>query len=103
MILDLNYGGAVVRSLSCKAFWCGDGLTYSHEASSTWHDEHESFSLHLPPRYIYGNISSDNMHLVSLNITNVTFGEVNELGHRDNYLLWVEAYSADGYVRRLHC
>lgn len=95
MILDLNYPGALVRSELCNDYDCGQGFNYSSDASYTYHDEHERFDLHLPAQYVYGNVSKDHMQLVGLNISEVTFGAVDDF-HGENFLYGVMAYYADG-------
>lgn len=96
-ILDLNYPGALVRSEYCTDYDCGEGFNYSSDASCTFHDEDERFLLHLPAQFIYGNVSKDHMQLVGLNISNVTFGAVDDF-HGENFLYSVMAYYADGLV-----
>lgn len=78
MILDLDYGGAVVRSEQCLDYSCERGFNYSSKASSTFHDEQERFLLRLPAQFAYGNVSRDHMQLVALNITDVMFGAVDD-------------------------
>lgn len=98
VLLDLDYGGLIIRAPGCNApyFDCGPGFEYNHSASSTYQDEHERFGLHLPGQFAYGNVSTDYMQLVSLNISNVTFGEVDDFSGENLFLIMLE-YVVDGY------
>ena len=97
MVLDLGYGGAVVRSEDCTDFDCERGFNYSSNASSTFHDENEQFLLHLVAQFIYGNVSRDHMQLAALNITDTTFGAVYDY-YGENWYYDTLAYYTDGYV-----
>ena len=92
MLLDLDFGGAIVRAPECNApyFDCGHGFAYYNNKSSTYQDEHERFGLHLPGQFANGNVSTDCLQLVSLNISNVTFGEVDDFHGENIFLIALE-------------
>ena len=100
MLLDLRFGGLMVRSIDCgnDGPGCGyGGFSYNHTASSTYENGHQRFLVHLPAQYAYGNISRDDVHLVSLALSNLTFGEVDDF-YGDNIYYSALADVADGSV-----
>jgi hypothetical protein len=100
MILDLSYGGLLVRSPDCgwngpEIEGCGGGFAYWSNHSSTYTDKNETFFMQLPAHTAYGRVSKDHVQLVGLNITDVVFGEVDQFSGENFVLLTMEHY-ADG-------
>lgn len=102
LTLDLAYGGAIVRSEMCPVDECGEGLKYSHSASSTYYDEHERFAIGLPLQVACGNVSRDHVQLVDLNITDVIFGAIDDI-HAGSQARTDIALFGDGYRRTTLC
>jgi hypothetical protein len=99
MIIDLSYAGAVVRAPNCTDPFpgCDAGFIYYHNQSSTYRPEYEHFSIPLPGHTLAGTVSTDHMQLIDLNITDVTFGEVDDI-HGENWLIMSMTAHADGYA-----
>lgn len=96
MLLDLSYGGLLVRGPSCDSPYCGHGFEYNHSTSSTYHNSRERFSMHLPAQYVYGNVSRDELQLASLGISNVSLGEVDDF-YGENWIFNFLSEQMDGY------
>ena len=97
MLLDMNFGGLLVRAPHCgEPMGCGHGFEYDQSASSTYKDAEERFMLHLPAQFAYGNVSMDDLHLVSLGIMNMTFGAVDDFYGENLWYYFLEEV-VDGY------
>ncbi|KAL1594427.1 aspartic proteinase precursor [Paraconiothyrium brasiliense] len=81
LLLDLSYGGAVVRSVDCPDHGsfndCGGRpFKYNHSASSTSHDPELRFGVRLAGHTARGSMFNDTMHIVSLQMQNATVGAI---------------------------
>ena len=96
MVLDLDFGGLLVRVPGCgDNFGCGHGFEYNHSMSSTYVGQKERFGMQLPAHRAEGTVSMDSLQLVSLNVSNVTFGEVDDFHGENLWYLMLEEI-ADG-------
>lgn len=97
VILDLAYGGLAVRSVDCDPRDCKIGFTYNGTRSLSNEELDERFCLALPAHTACGNIIRDTLHLISVNIENTTFGDV-DVFYGENIFYYVLAQISDGYV-----
>lgn len=99
LLIDLQYGGAVVRSVDCHNRIpndCGERvLKYNHSASSTSQDLGLRFSLGLAGHTAQGSLFSDTMHILSLELQNATVGAT-DVFYGENILLSMLAEYCDG-------
>lgn len=95
MLLDLTWGGAVTRSTSCGSDCGPRPFMYNSSNSSTSNDLGLNFGL---PLYLYvaqGALFSDDMHLVSLQLPNVTVGALDTF-YGDDWVLNNLGFFCDG-------
>ncbi|KAK7179992.1 hypothetical protein DPSP01_009842 [Paraphaeosphaeria sporulosa] len=102
MLIDLGYGGAVVRSVDCPTHHhlndCGQRVfAYNHSVSSTSNDMGLRFSVGLGGQTAQGSLFGDTMHIVSLQVQNATLGAI-DVFYGENLLLEILAEFCDGAI-----
>ena len=93
--LNMNLNGLYVRSTACSAQDCGRGYTYDPTRSTTRKSLEHRFEVHPKDWTVGGNVSTDTLHLVSIDVNNATFGEVDKY-EGDDLFYYVMEFVADG-------
>lgn len=93
--LNLNLNGLYVRSAACSKQDCGRGYTFDPSRSTTRKSLGHRFEVHPKDWTVGGNVSSDTLHLVSIDIGNATVGEVDKYEGEDLFY-YVMEFIADG-------
>ena len=93
--LNLNLNGLYVRSTACSKQDCGRGYTYDPSRSTTRKSLGHRFEVHPKDWTVGGNVSSDILHLVSIDVNNATVGEIDKYEGEDLFY-YVMEFVADG-------
>jgi hypothetical protein len=93
--LNLNLDGLYVRSTACSKQDCGRGYTYDPSRSTTRKSLGHRFEVHPKDWTVGGNVSSDTLHLVSIDVGNATVGEIDKYEGEDLFY-YVMEFIADG-------
>jgi len=93
--LNLNLNGLYVRSTACSKQDCGRGYTYDPSRSATRKSIGHRFEVHPKDWTVGGNVSSDTLHLVSIDVGNATVGEIDKYEGEDLFY-YVMEFIADG-------
>lgn len=93
--LNMNLNGLYVRSTACSKQDCGRGYTYDPSRSATRKSLGHRFEVHPKDWTVGGNVSSDTLHLVSVDIDNATVGEIDKYEGEDLFY-YVMEFIADG-------
>lgn len=93
--LNPNLNGLYVRSSKCSKRDCGRGFVYDAEKSESRESLERRFEVHPEGWVVGGNVSTDVLRLVSLDVDGVSVGEVDE--YRGEELFWfVLEFVVDG-------
>jgi hypothetical protein len=93
--LNLNLDGLYVRSAACFTQDCGRGYTYDPTRSTTRQSLGHRFEVHPKDWTVGGNVSTDTLHLVSVDVNNATVGEIDKYEGNDLFY-YVMEFVADG-------
>lgn len=93
--LNMNINGLYVRSTACSKQDCGRGYTYDPSRSTTRKSLGHRFEVHPKDWTVGGNVSADTLHLVSVDVGNATFGEIDKYEGEDLFY-YVMEFVADG-------
>lgn len=93
--LNMNLNGLYVRSTACSKQDCGRGYTYDPARSTTRNPLGRRFEVHPKDWTVGGNVSSDTLHLVSVEVNNATVGEIDKYEGEDLFY-YVMEFIADG-------
>lgn len=93
--LNLNLDGLYVRSTACSKQDCGRGYTYDPSRSTTRKSLGHRFEVHPKDWTVGGDVSSDILHLVSIDVKNATVGEIDKY-EGDDLFYYVMEFIADG-------
>lgn len=93
--LNMNLNGLYVRSAACSKQDCGRGYTYDPSRSTTRKSLGHRFEVHPKDWTVGGNVSSDTLHLVSVEVNNATVGEIDKYEGEDLFY-YVMEFIADG-------
>jgi len=93
--LNLNLNGLYVRSTACSKQDCGRGYTFDPSRSKTRKSLGHRFEVHPKDWTVGGNVSSDTLHLVSVDVNNATVGEIDKYEGEDLFY-YVMEFIADG-------
>jgi len=93
--LNLNLNGLYVRSTACSKQDCGRGYTFDPSRSKTRKSLGHRFEVHPKDWTVGGNVSSDILHLVSIDVKNATVGEIDKY-EGDDLFYYVMEFIADG-------
>lgn len=93
--LNMNLNGLYVRSIACSKRDCGRGYTFDPSRSTTRKSLGHRFELRPKDWTVGGNVSSDTLHLVSVDIDNATVGEIDKYEGEDLFY-YVMEFVADG-------
>jgi hypothetical protein len=93
--LNMNLNGIYVRSTACSKQDCGRGYTYDPSRSTTRKSLGHRFEVHPKDWTVGGNVSSDTLHLVSVDVGNATVGEIDRYEGEDLFY-YVMVFIADG-------
>jgi hypothetical protein len=93
--LNMNLNGLYVRSTACATSDCGRGFAYDPKKSTTRKSSGHRFEVHPKGWTVGGNVSTDTLHLVSVDVGNATVGEIDEYWEDDLFYYAME-YTVDG-------
>lgn len=93
--LNMNLNGLYVRSTACSKEDCGRGYTYDPKQSATRKALGHRFEVHPKDWTVGGIVSTDTLHLVSVDINNATVGEIDKY-EGDDLFYYVMEFIADG-------
>lgn len=93
--LNLNLDGLYVRSSACSKQDCGRGYTFDPARSTTRKSLGRRFEVHPKDWTVGGNVSTDTLHLVSIDVKNATVGEIDKYEGEDLFY-YVMEFIADG-------
>jgi len=93
--LNMNLNGLYVRSAACSTHDCGRGYTYDPSKSATRKSLGHRFEVHPKDWTVGGEVSTDTLHLVSLDVSNATLGEIDKYEGEDLFY-YVMEFIADG-------
>lgn len=93
--LNLNLNGLYVRSTACAKQDCGRGYTLDPSKSTTRKSLGHRFEVHPKDWTVGGEVSSDILHLVSIDVRNATVGEIDKYEGEDLFY-YVMEFIADG-------
>lgn len=93
--LNMNLNGLYVRSTACSKQNCGRGYTYDPSRSTTRKSLGHRFEVHPKDWTVGGNVSSDTLHLVSVEFGNATVGEI-DVYEGEDLFYYVMEFIADG-------
>jgi hypothetical protein len=93
--LNMNLNGLYVRSTACATSDCGQGFTYDPKKSTMRKSSGHRFEVHPKDWTVGGNVSTDTLHLVSVDVENATVGEIDEYRGEDLFYYVLE-FTADG-------
>lgn len=93
--LNFNLNGLYVRSTACSKQDCGRGYAYDPSRSTTRKSLGHRFEVHPKDWTVGGNVSSDTLHLVSVDVDNATVGEIDKYEGEDLFY-YVMEFVADG-------
>ena len=93
--LNLNLDGLYVRSTACSKQDCGRGYTFDPSRSTTRNSLGHRFEVHPKDWAVGGNVSTDTLHLVSVDVDNATVGEIDKY-EGDDLFYYVMEFIADG-------
>lgn len=93
--LNMNLDGLYVRSAACSKSDCGRGFTYDQTKSTTRKSTGRRFEVHPKDWTVGGTVSTDTLHLVSVDIDNATVGEIDKY-EGENLFYYVMEFVVDG-------
>lgn len=93
--LNLNLDGLYVRSSACSKRDCGSGFAYDPKKSATRKSSGQRFEVYPKDWTVGGNVSSDTLHLVSVEVENAMVGEIDKYEGEDLFY-YVMEFVADG-------
>jgi hypothetical protein len=93
--LNMNLNGLYVRSTACSKRDCGRGYTYDPSRSTTRKSRGHRFEVHPKDWTVGGKVSSDVLHIVSIDVGNATVGEIDKYEGEDLFY-YVMEFVADG-------
>lgn len=93
--LNLNLDGLYVRSTACSKRECGRGFTYDPKKSATRKSSGKRFEVHPKDWTVGGNVSSDTLHFVSVQVDGAMLGEIDKYEGEDLFY-YVMEFVADG-------
>jgi hypothetical protein len=93
--LNMNLDGLYVRSTACAKSDCGQGFAYDPKKSTTRKSSGHRFKVHPKDWTVGGNVSTDTLHLASVDVTIATVGEIDEYWGEDLFY-YVMEFTADG-------
>lgn len=93
--LNMNLNGLYVRSAACSKSDCGRGFTYDPTKSATRKSSGRRFEVRPKDWTVGGTVSTDTLHLVSVNVDNATVGEIDTYEGEDLFY-YVMEFVVDG-------
>lgn len=93
--LNLNLDGLYVRSTACSKQDCGRGYTFDPARSTTRKSLGRRFEVHPKDWTVGGDVSTDTLRLVSVDVNNATVGEIDKYEGEDLFY-YVMEFIADG-------
>jgi len=93
--LNTSLDGLYVRSSVCDKRDCGTGFKYHPKKSTTRSSLDQRFEVDAGGWRVGGNVSTDTLHLVSVDIGEVMVGEVDKY-EGENMFYYVMSFVADG-------
>jgi hypothetical protein len=93
--LNTSLDGLYVRSSVCDKRDCGTGFKYDPKKSTTRKSLGERFDVNPGGWAIGGNISTDTLHLVSVDVGEAMVGEIDKY-EGDNMFYYVMSFVVDG-------
>jgi hypothetical protein len=93
--LNTSLDGLYVRSSVCDKRDCGTGFKYHPKKSTTRKSLDQRFEVNAGGWAIGGNVSTDTLHLVSVDVGEAMVGEIDKY-EGDNMFYYVMSFVADG-------
>lgn len=93
--LNTRLNGLYVRSSACSKRDCGRGFNYDAKKSSSRKSKGERFEVHPQGWTVGGNVSTDTLHLVSVDVDNAMLGEIDKYEGEDLFYFVME-FVVDG-------
>jgi hypothetical protein len=93
--LNTSLDGLYVRSSVCDKRDCGTGFKYHPKKSTTRKSLGERFEVNAGGWAVGGNVSTDTLHLVSVDVGEAMVGEIDKY-EGDNMFYYVMSFVADG-------
>jgi len=93
--LNMSLDGLYVRSSVCDKRDCGTGFKYNFKKSTTRASLNQRFEVNPGGWTIGGNVSTDTLHLVSVEVGEATVGEIDKY-EGENMFYYVMSFVADG-------
>jgi hypothetical protein len=93
--LNTSLDGLYVRSSVCDKRDCGTGFKYHPKKSTTRNALGERFEVNAGGWAVGGNVSTDTLHLVSVDVGEAMVGEIDKY-EGDNMFYYVMSFVADG-------
>lgn len=93
--INTRLNGLYVRSSTCSKRDCGRGFTYDAEKSATRRSWGQRFEVNPRGWTVGGNVSTETLHLVSVDVDGVTLGEVDKYEGEDLFYFVME-FVVDG-------
>ena len=93
--LNMSLDGLYVRSSVCDKRDCGTGFKYKPKKSTTRTSLDQRFEVNPGGWTIGGNVSTDTLHLVSVEIEEAMVGEIDKY-EGENMFYYVMSFVADG-------
>jgi len=93
--LNTSLNGLYVRSSVCDKRDCGTGFKYHPKKSTTRRSLDQRFEVNAGGWVVGGNVSTDTLHLVSVDVEDAMVGEIDKY-EGENMFYYVMSFVADG-------